>query len=224
MKRPVSWARVLAKGGAEKEVRTMYLTKRQKQIFDFVTDYIRSNGYAPSIEEIRQHFHLASLATVHKHLKFLERKGAITRQPHQSRSIELVLTSELNIGRVADVPLLGIIAAGQPIEAIEVPEELSIPEEMLGRGTTYVLKVRGDSMIDEQIRDGDFVLIEERAQADNGETVVALLRGEEATLKKFYREGSKVRLQPANPDLEPLIVDADDVRIQGIVIGLLRKY
>jgi len=202
----------------------MYLTKRQKQIFDFVTDYIRSNGYAPSIEEIRQHFHLASLATVHKHLKFLERKGAITRQPHQSRSIELVPTNEFNLGRVADVPLLGIIAAGQPIEAIEVPEELSIPEEMLGRGTTYVLKVRGDSMIDEQIRDGDFVLIEERAQADNGETVVALLRGEEATLKKFYREGSKVRLQPANPDLEPLIVDADDVRIQGIVIGLLRKY
>jgi repressor LexA len=202
----------------------MYLTKRQKEMFDFITDYIRSNGYAPSIDEIRQHFHLASLATVHKHLKFLERKGAITRQPHQSRSIELLPTSELNLGRVAEVPLLGMIAAGQPIEAIEVPETLSIPEEMLGRGKTYVLKVRGDSMIEEQIRDGDFVIIEERAYAEEGETVVALLHGEEVTLKKFYREGTKVKLQPANPALEPIIADAEEVRIQGIVIGLLRKY
>jgi repressor LexA len=208
----------------EKEVARMYLTKRQKEMFDFITDYIRSNGYAPSIDEIRQHFHLASLATVHKHLKFLERKGAITRQPHQSRSIELLPTSELNLGRVAEVPLLGMIAAGQPIEAIEVPETLSIPEEMLGRGKTYVLKVRGDSMIEEQIRDGDFVIIEERAYAEEGETVVALLHGEEVTLKKFYREGTKVKLQPANPALEPIIADAEEVRIQGIVIGLLRKY
>ncbi len=202
----------------------MYLTKRQREVFDFVTDYIKSNGYAPSIEEIRQHFHLGSLATVHKHLKFLETKKVIRRQPHQSRSIELLPTGEFNVSRQAEVPLLGIIAAGEPIEAIEVPETLSIPEEMLGRGKTYVLKVRGDSMIEEQIRDGDFVVIEERSQAENGETVVALLQGEEATLKKFYREGSKVRLQPANSDLEPIIVDAEDVRIQGIVIGLLRKY
>ncbi len=202
----------------------MPLTKRQRQILDFVEDFIRSQRYPPSIEEIRQHFHLASLATVHKHLKFLEKKGAIARQPHQSRSIELLPSSELNLGRVAEVDLLGTIAAGQPIEAIEVPETLCIPEEMLGRGRTYVLKVRGDSMIEEQIRDGDFVIIEERSHAEDGETVVALLRGEEATLKKFYREGSKVRLQPANPDLEPIVVDAKDLLIQGIVIGLLRKY
>ena len=204
----------------------MYLTRRQKEVFDFITDYIRSHGYAPSIDEIRQHFRLGSLATVHKHLRFLQEKGAITKQPHQSRSIELVPSSEFNLGRVAEVPLVGRIAAGQPIEAIADAEQetLAIPEEMLGRGRTYVLKVRGDSMIEEQIRDGDFVIIEERSQAEDGETVVALLQNEEATLKKFYREGSKVRLQPANPDLEPIIVDADDVRIQGIVIGLLRKY
>lgn len=202
----------------------MYLTKRQKEIYDFVTDYIASHGYAPSIEEIRQHFRLASVATVHKHLKFLEKKRAIRRQPHQSRSIELLPTSEFNLSRVADVPLLGTIAAGQPIEAIEVPETLSIPEEMLGRGNTYVLKVRGDSMIEEQIRDGDFVIIEERSHAEDGETVVALLHGEEATLKKFYRDAGKVRLQPANPELQPIVVEAEDVRIQGIVIGLLRKY
>jgi repressor LexA len=202
----------------------MYFTKRQKEVFDFVREYIEAHGYAPSIEEIRQHFRLGSLATVHKHLKFLEEKGAIKRAPHQSRAIELLPTTELGLGRVAEVPLLGRIAAGQPIEAIEVPEALSIPEEFLGRGKTYVLKVRGDSMIDEQIRDGDFVIIEERAEAEDGETVVALLHGDEATLKKFYREGDKVRLQPANPELEAIIVDADDVRVQGIVIGLLRKY
>lgn len=202
----------------------MPLTKRQSEILEFVGGYIRSHRYAPSIDEIRQHFRLGSLATVHKHLKFLEKKGVITRQPHQSRSIELLPSSEFTLAREAEVPLLGTIAAGQPIEAIEVPETLSIPEEMLGRGKTYVLKVRGDSMIEEQIRDGDFVIIEERSHAEDGETVVALLHGEDATLKKFYWEGSKVRLQPANPDLEPIIVDAEDVRIQGIVIGLLRKY
>ncbi len=202
----------------------MPLTKSQRELLDFLEEYIMSNRYAPSIEEIRRHFRLASLATVHKHLKFLEKKKCIKRQPNQSRSIELLPTEELNLGRVAEVPLLGTIAAGQPIEAIEVPEALSIPEEMLGRGKTYVLKVRGDSMIDEQIRDGDFVIVEERSNPENGETVVALLHGEEATLKKFYWEGSKVRLQPANPGLEPIIVDAEDIRIQGIVIGLLRKY
>lgn len=202
----------------------MPLTKRQREVLDFIADYIKSHRYAPSIEEIRQHFHLGSLATVHKHLKFLEKKKAIKRQAHQSRSIELLPTDEFSFSRMAEVPLVGTIAAGQPIEAIEVPESLSIPEEMLGRGTTYVLKVRGESMIDEQIRDGDFVIIEERTNAENGETVVALLHDEEATLKKFYWEGSKVRLQPANPDIEPIIVDAEDVRIQGVVIGLLRKY
>ena len=202
----------------------MPLTKRQREIFNFLRECITSNEYAPSIEEIRQHFHLGSLATVHKHLKFLEKKGAIRRQPHQSRSIQLMPSEELNLGRVAEVPLVGTIAAGQPIEAIEAPEPMAIPEEMLGRGETYVLKVRGDSMINEQIRDGDFVIIEKRQYAEDGETVVALLQDEEATLKKFYRESGKVRLQPANPDLEPIIVDADEVQIQGIVIGLLRKY
>ncbi len=202
----------------------MPLTKRQREVLDFIEAYIKSHRYAPSIEEIRQHFRLASLATVHKHLKFLEKKKCIKRQAHQSRSIELLPTDDFRFAAVAEVPLVGAIAAGKPIEAIEVPESVNIPEEMLGRGRTYVLKVRGASMIDEQIRDGDFVIIEERTNAENGETVVALLHDEEATLKKFYWEGSKVRLQPANPDIDPIIVDAEDVRIQGVVIGLLRRY
>lgn len=204
----------------------MPLTRRQREVLDFIEDYIAANRYAPSIEEIRQHFRLASLATVHKHLKFLEKKKCIKRQPHQSRSIELIPTSEFAFSRRAEVPLVGTIAAGQPIEAVADTDQemLSIPEEMLGKGTTYVLRVRGDSMIDEQIRDGDFVIVEERSNPENGETVVALLHGQEATLKKFYWEGSKIRLQPANPDIEPIIVDAEDVRIQGVVIGLLRKY
>ncbi len=200
------------------------LTKRQREVLDFVEQYINFHRYAPSIEEIRRHFHLGSLATVHKHLKFLEKKGAIKRSPHQSRSIELIPSEELNLGRVAEVPLVGTIAAGHPIEAIEAPEPIAIPEEMLGRGETYVLKVRGDSMIEEQIRDGDFVIIEKRQYAEDGETVVALLRDNEATLKKFYRENGKIKLQPANPELEPIIVDADEVEVQGVVIGLLRKY
>ena len=202
----------------------MPFTRRQREVLDFLVSYKKAHRYAPSIEEIRQHFHLGSLATVHKHLKFLEKKGAIKRQPHQSRSIEFLPCEELNLGRVVEVPLVGTIAAGQPIEAIEVAEPIAIPEEMLGRGETYVLKVRGDSMIEEQIRDGDFVIIEKRQYAEDGETVVALLQGEEATLKKFYRENGKIRLQPANPELEPILVDADQVQVQGIVIGLLRKY
>jgi repressor LexA len=204
----------------------MYLTKRQKEILDFLTEHIRTYGYAPSIDEIRKHFELGSLATVHKHLLMLERKRVIRRERNQSRSIELVPTTDFNRGGLVRVPLVGTIAAGEPIEAITEEERIELPEELLGTGRTYVLKVRGNSMIEEQIRDGDFVIIEERQTAENGQTVVALLNGSEVTLKKYFDEGKRIRLQPASPGLEPIYVDkrTGNIQIQGIVIGILRKY
>jgi len=204
----------------------MYLTKRQKEILDFLKAYIEIHNYAPSIDEIREHFRLGSLATVHMHLRMLERKRVIRREPNQSRSVELVPTTEFNRARIVDVPLVGTIAAGEPIEAIPDEERIGLPEELLGPGRTYVLKVRGNSMIGEQIRDGDFVIIEERQTAENGQTVVALLDGTDVTLKKYFDEGERIRLQPASPDMEPITVNKneDRLQIQGIVIGILRKY
>ena len=203
----------------------MYLTKRQKEIFDYIKKFIEKKGYAPSIDEIRKRFGLNSVATVHKHLKFLEKKKIIRRAPHQSRAIELAPSPDFNRIDAVQVPLLGTIAAGRPIEAITGDEEIAIPEEMLGGDKTYVLKVKGESMIDEQICDGDFVIIEDRKNARNGEMVVALIDGE-VTLKKYYDEGAMIRLQPANPEIPPIILDknADNLRIQGIVIGVMRKY
>ena len=203
----------------------MYLTKRQKEIFDYIKNFIKRNGYAPSIDEIRRKFDLSSVATVHKHLKYLESKNMIRRAPHQSRAIELVSTPGFNRIEAVQVPLLGTIAAGRPIEAVSTDEKIAIPEELLSGGNTYVLRVKGESMIDEQICDGDFVIIEDRKNARNGEVVVALIDGE-VTLKKYYDEGAMIRLQPANPEIPPIILDknADNLRIQGIVIGVMRKY
>ncbi len=203
-----------------------FLTKRQKEVFDYVKNYVQLYGYAPSMGEIAKHFGLRSSATVHQHLKSLEKKKYIKRIPNQNRGIVLTPTTEFNRSGLVEVPVLGTIAAGEPIEAITDDESIAIPEELMGKGGTYVLKVRGNSMIDEQIRDGDFVIIEERNKAENGETVVALINEEEVTLKKFFDEGKRIRLQPANPDLKPIILDKkkDSLRIQGIVIGILRKY
>jgi len=204
----------------------VYLTRRQKQILDYLTAYIEAHGYAPSIDEIREHFKLGSLATVHKHLLMLERKRVIRREPNQSRSIELVPTTEFNRAGIVEVPLVGTIAAGEPIEAIPEEEKIGLPDELLGPGQAYVLKVRGNSMIEEHIRDGDFVIIEERQTAENGQTVVALLDGTDVTLKKYFDEGERIRLQPASPGMEPIYVEKneDRLQIQGIVIGILRKY
>jgi len=201
----------------------MYLTRRQKEILDFLNGFIEAKGYAPTIEEIAEHFSLRSLATVHKHLTNLQEKGLIRRAWNRSRALELV-PSEIKVQAV-ELPLLGRVAAGTPIEAIESSETIFVPEDMIGRGETYVLQVKGDSMIDEQIRDGDFVIVENRRTAKDGEMVIALLDGDSTTLKKMYREGGgKVRLQPANARLKPLFVDQDRLRIQGVVIGVLRKY
>jgi repressor LexA len=201
----------------------MHLTRRQKEILDFLARHIERRGYAPTIEEIGEHFGLSSLATVHKHLSNLQQKGLIKREWNRSRALELIPT-EVRVHAV-ELPLLGRVAAGAPIEALTDTETIFVPEDMIGRKETYVLQVKGDSMIDEQIRDGDYVIVESRKTARDGEMVIALLEGDKATLKKLYREGGgKVRLQPANARLKPIFVDQDDVQVQGVVIGVLRKY
>ena len=198
------------------------LTKRQREILDYLHDFIEQHGYAPSLEEIGRRFGLSSLATVHKHLTNLQEKGFIKRAWNRSRSVELV--PKPTGSRVLELPLLGYVAAGAPIEAVASSESIAVPENFIGRRETYVLRVRGDSMIDEQIRDGDMVIVEDRKTADNGEMVIALLRGSDVTLKKFYRDNGRVRLQPANPALQPIFVDAAQVKIQGVVVGVMRKY
>jgi repressor LexA len=198
------------------------LTKRQREILDYLSEFITQHGYAPSLEEVGRRFSLSSLATVHKHLTNLQQKGFIRRTWNRSRSVELVPTR--TGGRAVELPLLGYVAAGAPIEAITTTETISVPEDLVGKRDTYVLRVRGDSMIDEQIRDGDYVVVEDRKTAENGEMVIALLRGTDVTLKKFYRDNGRVRLQPANPAMQPLLVEAEQIQVQGVVVGVMRKY
>jgi repressor LexA len=198
------------------------LTRRQREILDYLSEFIEQRGYAPSLEEIGRRFGLSSLATVHKHLSNLQDKGFIKRAWNRSRSVEVVPTRPGN--RAIELPLLGFVAAGAPIEAIATSESISVPEDFVGKRDTYVLRVRGDSMIDEQIRDGDFVIVEDRKTAENGEMVIALLGGFDVTLKKFYRENGGVRLQPANPAMQPILVAAEAVQVQGVVVGVMRRY
>ena len=202
----------------------MPLTKRQREILNYLTAYAEQNGFAPSFEEIAENFSYNSLATVHEHLTNLERKGYIKRNYNESRAIE-ILPSEAS-PRAIELPLLGSVAAGMPIEALEANETFCVPETLVGRGGShYVLRVRGNSMVDEQIRDGDFVVVNERSRADNGEMVIALVNGNSATVKKYYRErDGRIRLQPANETMQPMYVHENDVKIQGIVVGVLRKY
>jgi repressor LexA len=200
----------------------MILTKRQKQILNFIEESIRKNGYAPSLDEISRHFELHSISTIHKHLVNLEDKGFIKRHWNRARAIELLPVQQKPEAR--DVPLAGLIAAGEPIEAVRGNELVAVPEDMIGRREVYVLKVRGESMVDEQVRDGDYVIVENRTDPKNGEMVVALLNGENATLKKFYREKNQIRLQPAHPTMKPIFVRDDELAIQGVVVGVMRKY
>ncbi|CAN5683443.1 MAG: transcriptional repressor LexA [Gemmatimonadota bacterium] len=200
----------------------MPLTKRQREILDYVESFIDTSGYSPSFEEIADHFNYSSLATVHEHLSNLEAKGLLRKNYNRSRSLEVVRSE----GALAlELPLLGTVAAGLPIEAIEEQETISVPHDMLRSGNNYVLRVKGNSMVDEQIRDGDYIVVNSRQTAENGEMVVALINGESATVKKFFRERQgRIRLQPANPTMKPMIYDASEVQIQGIVIAVIRKY
>ncbi len=202
----------------------MTLTRRQHEILDFISGHIGTKGYAPSFEEIAQRFGFQSLATVHEHLTNLERKGYIRRAPNESRAIEVVPPKGQT--GATELPLLGLVAAGEPIEAISGDETIAVPDELVPRrGRSYVLRVRGDSMIDEHIKDGDYVVVQERNQADSGQTVVALVHGNSATVKRFYREaGGWIRLQPANPTMQPLRLNERDVIVQGVVVGVIRKY
>jgi len=200
----------------------MTLTKRQKQLFDYIEGYIAEHGFAPTLEEIGARFKLSSLATVHKHLTNLEQKGAISRRANLSRAIEVVPQQRRR--RAVELPLLGRVAAGAPIEALEQADAIAVPEEFIRRQNTYVLRVVGNSMINDGIWDGDYLVVEERPVPNNGETVVATIDGE-ATVKRFYREkAGMIRLQPANDTLKPIIVKAKDLTIRGVVVAVMRKY
>jgi repressor LexA len=200
----------------------MSLTKRQREILDYVDSFLDNYGYSPSFEEIAKFFGYSSLATVHEHLSNLEQKGFIRKDYNRSRSLTLVRAEgTLSV----ELPLLGTVAAGLPIEAIEEQETIAVPHDMLRGGNNYVLRVKGSSMVDEQIRDGDYIIVNSRQTAENGEMVVALVGGDSATVKKFYHEpGGRVRLQPANETMQPMYYDAEEVEIQGIVIAVIRKY
>ncbi len=202
----------------------MPLTRRQKQILDYLESYIRSNGYAPSFEEIAEHFSFHSLATVHEHLTNLERKGYISRTHNESRSIEIAPVR----GRTGatEIPLLGQVAAGEPIEAVTTAETIAVPDDLIPRrGSSYALRVRGDSMIGEHIQDGDYVVVHSRNSADEGDMVIALVHGTSATVKRLFREpGGWVRLEPANEAVPAIRVHEDDVLIQGVVVGVMRRY
>jgi len=202
----------------------MPLTKRQKEILDFLESFLAANEYPPSFEEIAEHFGYTSLATVHEHLENLRLKGYIRKSYNASRSIELV-DAGTTVSAI-ELQLLGNVAAGAPIEAIEDAEAIAVPETLLRRGGQhYVLRVKGDSMIEEQIRDGDYVIVNARPTAQNGEMVVALVDGDSATVKKFYREADgRIRLQPANATMPPMFFAPQDVRVQGIVVGVIRRY
>lgn len=199
----------------------MKLTPKQFQIVTFVREYNREHGFSPTLDEIAAEMGVSKV-TIFEHLKALERKGAVVRTYHKARSVELAPELARGPEEATLLPLVGIIAAGAPIEALEVPDTIDIAELFDVKKAPFVLQVRGDSMIGDGINDGDYVIIEKRNTARNGEMVVALLSDGEATLKRFYREGKRIRLQPANPDMDPIFVDQCD--IQGVVIGVLRRY
>jgi repressor LexA len=202
----------------------MPLTKRQREILDYLNEYTGENGYAPSFEEIAGQFDYSSLATVHEHLTNLERKGYIKRHYNESRAIEILPTEAFPQAR--ELPLLGMVAAGVPLDLASHGETVTVPAEFVRRdGPHFVLRVRGQSMIDEQIRDGDYVVVHDRQSADNGEMVIAMVSDRGATVKRFFRErDGRVRLQPANEQMQPLYVSPADVQIQGVVVGVMRRY
>jgi repressor LexA len=204
----------------------MALTKRQKQVVDFIAKFVEDNGYSPSYEEIAQGLDLASLATVHKHISALVSKNYLKRGFNRSRSIDMGsrYAQEHRRQREMEVPLVGRIAAGKPVEAVEQRATLSFAD-FVGHRDTFALEVRGDSMIEDHICDGDMILVERTTDVRDGEIVVALVSGLETTLKRIYREpGNRIRLQPANSSLQPIYVAAPDVQVQGRLLAVLRKY
>ncbi len=207
----------------------MALTRRQKEVYDYISSFVQRHGYSPSFEEIGDGMGLSSLATVHKHISNLEKKGLLRRGVNKSRSIDVLppkgsLKKAMAMPPPMNLPLMGRIAAGRPIEAVENPETISLADFTSGSKDVYVLRVVGESMQDEHIVEGDYVIVESTKTARDGEIIVALVEGSDATLKRIYREGDKVRLQPSNAKMQPIVVPAHSVNVQGRVIGVLRKY
>jgi repressor LexA len=202
----------------------MPITARQRKILDYISRYFDMHKEAPTMAEIGREFGLRSLASVHHVISILEKEGLIRRIPNVSRGIELV-KDQTGEEENYEVPLLGVVAAGEPIEAILNYDSVSIPRDMVGQGRMFALRVRGDSMIDEQIREDDFIILQSRQTAENGQTVVALIDGSDATVKRFYAGRNHVRLEAANPNYRPIIVRPPDrLQIQGVVVGVIRKY
>src|SRR2546426_12733552 len=200
----------------------MAITARQRRILDYINHYFDVHEEAPTMSEIGEQFGMSSLASVHNVVSILEREGLIRRIPNVSRGIELV-KSEVE-KQTFEIPLLGIVAAGAPIEAILNYETVSMPRDMLKAGRMFALRVRGDSMIDEQIREDDVIILQSQQTAENGQTVVALIDGSDATLKRFYADRNHVRLEAANPNYQPIIVKPPErLQIQGVVVGVIRK-
>ena len=200
----------------------MLLTKRQKEVLDFVTVFIKENQYSPSLEEIAEELELVSVSTVHKHVSGLIEKGLLRRGWNQNRSLEPVKPEHRP--RAAEMPLAGAMTPGRPIEFFEDPGSLMVPESFLGSGETFALKVNGDALIEEGIRDGDYVIVERHGKARNGQTVVALIDGRKATVKSVFLRDGQVRLVPAGKSLKPLNLPADRVRVIGVVLSVLRHY
>ena len=204
----------------------MPVTARQRQVYEFICRYLETNNQPPTIAEIGGQFQMTSSARVHRILSALEREGLIKRIPNVSRGIELVkVEPQENGGDEFEVPLLGLVAAGQPIEAVLAHETVSAPKGMIGRGRMFALRVRGDSMIEENIQDNDIIIVSSQQTAENGQMVVALIDGNYATVKKFYREPDFIRLEPANPQFKPIFIKTPErLQIQGVVRGLIRNY
>jgi repressor LexA len=202
----------------------MNLTPRQLDVIVAIRNFRHLHGYSPTMQELADQLG-TSKVTIFEHVNALEKKRVLRRDRHKARSLEITADGKLpDEERGSKLPLLGSIAAGSPIEAIENREEIDLEQLFASRNGVYVLKIRGESMIEDHLCDGDYVIIERRTHAKNGEQVVALLDTGEATLKRYYKEGSRIRLQPANSSMEPRIIEADRCRIQGVVIGVLRSY
>jgi repressor LexA len=202
----------------------MPVTSRQRQVYEFISRYIEVNKQPPTIADIGKQFKMSSSASVHSILQALEQEGLIRRIPHVSRGIEIVKQQETADGD-SELPLLGLVAAGLPIEAVLTHETVPVPRDMMGRGRMFALRVRGDSMIDENIQDGDVIIVNSQQTAENGQVVVALIDGNYATVKKFYRDPEFIRLEPANPQFKPIFIKTPErLQIQGIVRGLIRNY
>jgi repressor LexA len=202
----------------------MNLTPRQLDVIVAIRNFRHLHGYSPTMQELADQLG-TSKVTIFEHVNALEKKRVLRRDRHKARSLEITADGKLpDEERGSKLPLLGSIAAGSPIEAIENREEIDLEQLFASKNGVYVLKIRGDSMIEDHLVDGDYVIIERRSHAKNGEQVVALLDTGEATLKRFYKEGQRIRLQPANSAMEPRIIEADRCRIQGVVIGVLRSY